>query len=382
MALLAGPSSAASNELPVLPDGARLEATQFDRLPGWAGDDLGPAFDAFLTSCRALAAQEPSQRVGTPPSAALKSVCEQALLRAAPQSAAEIRTFFESAFVPYRVVPESGSGFLTAYYEPEVEGSLSPSRSFPVPLLARPADLVTFAPGEPRPPGIDEGLAAARRLPDGRFVPFADRAAIEDGALAAERLELVWLKDAVDLFMVHVQGSTRVRLPDGQVLRFTYAGRNGHPYTSIGKVIVSEGHMDLETMTLAKLTGWLRENKLAARRIMRLNRSYIFFARNDALPASSGPIGGSGVPLTPHRSIAIDRTIWSYGLPFFLDTTLPEPGGGERAVRRLMIAQDTGTAIVGPARADYFMGSGDEAGVRAGLVRHPMDFVVLWPVTR
>ena len=381
MALLAGSSSISANELPVLA-GATLEPLTFESLPGWPDDDLRPAFAALLKSCLAISSDVPAQRSGMPTPPSLKGACEHAQAHVPADRLADIRQFFQSFFVPFKVSLDAGEGFLTAYYEPEVEGSLSPSRAFPVPLLGRPADLVTFSQGEPRPAGIDDSLAAARRLPDGSFVPFPDRAAIEDGALEGEGLALVWLKDSVDLFMVHVQGSTRVRLPDGKILRFTYAGRNGHPYTSIGKVIVGEGHMDLEMMTLARLTGWLRENKLAARRIMRLNRSYIFFARNDSLPASSGPIGGSGVALTPHRSIAVDRTIWPYGLPFFLETKLPQLEGGERMLRQLMIAQDTGTAIVGPARADYFMGSGDEAGIRAGLVRHAMQFTVLWPISR
>ena len=179
-----------------------------------------------------------------------------------------------------------------------------------------------------------------------------------------------------------MQGSARIRLNDGSVMRVAYAGRNGRPYTSIGRVLVQRGEMDLESMTLAKLMGWLKDNPGPAKDLMRQNQSYIFFREADELAPEDGPIGGSGIPLVPGRSLAVDRSLWAYGLPFWLEGELPFSLEKAEPLRRLMIAQDTGSAIVGPARGDFFFGSGEEAGVRAGLLRHTTRFVVLQPKAR
>jgi membrane-bound lytic murein transglycosylase A len=206
-----------------------------------------------------------------------------------------------------------------------------------------------------------------------------ERAAIEDGALGARAKPIVYLREPGEAFIIHVQGSARIRLPDGSVMRVAYAGRNGHPYTSIGKLLVQRGEMDLETMTLERLMGWLRDNPAPAKAIMRQNRSYIFFREATELAFAEGPIGGAGIPLSPGRSLAVDRTLWSYGLPIWLDGTLPHSLERTEPLRRLMVAQDTGSAILGPARGDFFAGSGKEAGTQAGLMRHKVSFVVLRP---
>jgi membrane-bound lytic murein transglycosylase A len=192
----------------------------------------------------------------------------------------------------------------------------------------------------------------------------------------------VYLREPGEAFILHVQGSGRIRLDDGSVMRGAYAGRNGHPYTSIGKLLVQQGAMDLETMTLARLMGWLRDNPEPARALMRRNRSYIFFRDATELAEAEGPIGGAGIPLTPGRSLAVDRTIWPYGLPIWLDGTMPHALDRTEPLRRLMVAQDTGSAIVGPARGDFFAGSGEAAGTRAGLMRHAATFVILEPKAR
>jgi len=377
---LLGGNEAPADSLPLIA-GATLEPVPFDALCGWSDDRLDEAFTAFLASARSLATGcEPLRRAAPVPSTS-QAVAAAALSREIIDPI-EIRHFFERHFRPLRIVPDEGEGFLTAYYEPEAEGSLTADPAYPVPILARPDDLVAFAPGEPRPDGLDPQLAGARLVGEGgeaRYQPYHDRAEIETGALAGRGLEQVWLKDPVEAFLIHVQGSARIRLPDGRATRLVYDGRNGQPYASIGKMLVAEGHMRLEDMTLESLKDWLRAHPQDACRLMRQNRSYIFFRRDDDMPTDQGPIGGAGLALTPHRSLAIDRSIWSYGLPFFLEADLPEPEGGMRPVRRLMIAQDTGSAIVGPARADYYMGSGAEAGRRAGLVRHPVRLTVLWP---
>ncbi|WP_460449865.1 murein transglycosylase A [Alsobacter sp. SYSU BS001988] len=356
------------------PGGSTLRPVDFGALAGWARDDHAAAFATFLRTCRTLTDATPALRPGLAPAPALLDVCQAALAMrdVGPEQA---RLFFETRFQPLEIAPREGQGFLTGYYEPEVEGSLTPSPDFPTPVLGRPDDLVTIPSGGDRG-GLDPALAAARRTPAG-LEPYADRAAIQDGALAGRGLELLYLRDDVELFLAQVQGSARVRLPDGSVLRMVYAGRNGHPYASIGRIIVSEGRMTLEEMSLERLKAWLRQNPAEARRIMRMNRSYVFFAIGQGMDPAAGPIGAASVPLTPGRSIAVDRGLWSYGLPFWIDADLTSAAAS--AWSRLMIAQDTGSAILGPARADIFFGSGAEAGTQAGLVRHPGRFVVLEP---
>ena len=374
LAFFAGPAVAE----PLAVGNAALRPLAFQDLGGWAADDHGAALETFRKTCRAIAEDRPALRTAVPPSDGLRRACIAALGPTGPElgDGVSAQRFFEEAFTPFEVVPPSGRGFLTGYFEPEYEGSLTPSESFPVPLLAHPDDLVTVAQGEALP-GLD-GLQAGRRTAAG-YEPYPDRAAIEDGALGALAKPVVYLRDAVDAFIVHVQGSARIRLPDGRTVRVAYAGRNGYPFTAPGRVIVERGHVPLPEMNLERLTAWLRANPEEGREIMRLNRSYIFFRLADELSPGDGPIGGAGVPLTAGRSLAVDRALWSYGLPVWLEGEIPGPEGTSEPLARLMTAQDTGTAIVGPARGDFFVGSGAQAGSRAGRMRHPVRFVVLLP---
>jgi membrane-bound lytic murein transglycosylase A len=360
------------------PGGSHLQRIGFGDIAGWAQDDHAAAFVAFLATCRALADGTPATRPGQPAGPDLLAICRSALELGPGIGPGGARAFFESRFQPWRVSVAGGEGFLTGYYEPELEGSRVRTDAFPVPVLGRPDDLLTFRPGE-TPPDLPQDVSGALRLADGRLAPYPDRAAIEDGALDGRGLVRVWLRDRIELFFAQVQGSARLRLPGGEVIRLAYAGRNGRPYTSIGKVVVSEGHMPLDTMTLAGLKGWLRQHPDEARRIMRLNASYVFFEPAPLGDAAAGPVGAAAVPLTPLRSIAVDRTLWPYGLPIWIEAELPTIGGGREHLARLFVAQDTGSAILGPARADIFFGSGPEAGERAGLVRHPGRFTVLLP---
>jgi membrane-bound lytic murein transglycosylase A len=358
----------------------RLEPARFESLAGWADDDHGAAFAIFRRSCRSAAERAPPLRPAREAGPELAAVCRAVLALPESPTRAAARGFFKTHFRPHRVLPPAGRGFLTGYFEPEYEGSLAPSATFGTPLLARPDDLVTIAQGD-RLPGVEPGLQAARQR-DGRFEPYPDRAAIEDGALGERAKAVIYVGDAVDAFVIHVQGSARIRLADGRTVRVAYAGRNGRPYASIGRILVERGHISLAEMSLERLTAWLRAHPEEGRAVMRQNRSYIFFRLADELGPDDGPIGGAGIPLTPGRSLAVDRTIWSYGLPFWIEGELPLPGGGSEPLHRLMIAQDTGSAIVGPARGDFFSGSGAEAGTRAGLLRHPASFAVLLPQAR
>jgi len=364
---------------PAREDKARLEPLPFAAIPGWEEDDHAAAFRAFLRSCRALVSSAAELRPAQAPQDDLLRICSEAL-KTPDLGKATARCFFETHFQPVAVMPSSGSGFLTGYYEPEFQGSRTPDATYRVPLLDRPDDLVTIPQGETLP-GLEQNLQAARRTGKG-YEPYPDRAAIEEGALGPLAKPIVYLREPGEAFIIHVQGSARIRLADGSVMRVAYAGRNGHPYTSIGRILVQRGEMDLETMTLARLLGWLKDNPEPAKALMRENRSYIFFREASELAPEDGPIGGAGIPLVPGRSLAVDRSLWAYGLPFWLDGQLPLALDKTEPLRRLMIAQDTGSAIVGPARGDFFFGSGEEAGRRAGLLRHPVRFVVLQPKPR
>ena len=360
-------------------DQARLDPLPFADLAGWEADDHAAAFQVFLRSCRALDADAAPLRPAKEPQGDLLAACREAL-KTPGLDKAGARRFFETHFQPFAVTPPSGSGFLTGYYEPEFQGSRRPDATYRVPLLDRPEDLVTIPQGETLP-GLEKGLQAARRTRDG-YEPYPDRAAIEDGALGKLARPIVYLREPGEAFIIHVQGSARIRLADGSVMRVAYAGRNGRPYTSIGRLLVQQGEMDLETMTLEKLMGWLKDHPEPAKALMRQNLSYIFFREASELAPGDGPVGGAGTPLVPGRSLAVDRSLWAYGLPVWLDGQLPLALDRAEPLRRLMIAQDTGSAIVGPARGDFFFGSGEEAGRRAGLLRHPVRFVVLQPKPR
>lgn len=357
---------------------AILEPVAVADLPGFPGPDPAAALDAFRRVC---AAAPPA----TAPAAGLVGSVEdlKAACRAADTVAPEqAGLFFAKSFVAYRVVrqasaaePERRQGFLTGYFEPELEGAREPGPGFAAPVLARPDDLVSLNPGETRP-GLEPGLRAARAVGAG-FEPYPDRAAIEDGALGAREKPLLWLRDTVDLLVLQVQGSGRVRLDDGSAVRVLYDGRNGRPYTAVAKLIVQEGHLPLEGLTLARWTAWLRANPDTARRLIRANASYIFFRLAEIADPILGPPGAAGVPMMPGRSIAVDATLWRYGLPFWLEGRLPGAGDGERG--RLVVAADTGSAILGPARGDLYVGTGTEAGIRAGNLRDAVGFVVLLP---
>lgn len=381
--LLLTPMSAAGPMTGPAISGLEAVPLAFADLEGWAADDHAAAFGAFRRSCAAPDPGSARPAQAAPPG--LAAICAAALTFPARPAAAEARAFFERHFRPVRLDPkEAKPGFLTGYFEPELPASRMPHPDYPAPLLARPDDLVTLSPEAASPPGLD-GLSGARRRTDGTLVPYPDRAAIENGALGEAARAVAYLRDPVDAFMVHVQGSARLRLAGGEVLRVAFAGRNGHPYTSVGRLVVEAGHLTREEATADRLYAWLKAHPGPARDLMRRNRSYIFFRVLDGHDPALGPIGGAGVPLTPGRSLAVDRGVWSYGLPFWIAADLGEVAGGVESLRahpvwRLVITQDTGSAIVGPLRGDLFVGSGEAAGMAAGRIRHPARLVVLWPV--
>lgn len=367
--LLSAPAAASA---PAEVGGARLQPVAIADLPGFPGPDPAGALAAFRRVC-AAPMPAPPQRAGAAGNVAdLIAACAKAL-SVPPEGAAD---FFRTSFAAYRIVrPDGKPGFLTGYFEPELAGSPTPMPGFTTPILARPDDLVSLGPGETRP-GLDPALRTARAT-GGGFSAYPERAAIEDGALGEKARPILWLRDSVDLLVLQVQGSGRIRLPDGRVVRALYDGRNGRAYTAVAKLIVQEGHLPLEGLTLARWTGWLRDHPEEARRLIRRNESYIFFKLAEVDRPELGPPGAANAPLSPGIGLAVDGTLWRYGLPFWLEGRLPGAVPGERG--RLTIAADTGSAIVGPARGDLFVGSGAAAGVAAGNLRDAVGFVVLLP---
>lgn len=356
------------------PAGVTLVPWQFAEIAGWAIADHRAALSAFREVCAATAADRHIAGLA----AALVGPCTAARRFGPQPDKAAARRFFEAEFHPVEVVPPGGRAFFTGYFEPEIPGALRRTERFAAPLLARPADLVTLTPPAVLP-GAAVALTAARRLSDGTLAPFPDRAAIETGALGESARALAWV-EPIDAFFVQVQGAGCVRLSDGRVVSLAFAGRNGWPYTSIARVLVERGDMTRAEATAAALRAWLVAHPKAAPALMRENRSYIFFRKDSARAARSGPLGAAHAPLHPRVSIAVDHHAWPYGLPVWVDAMLPlGQGGALRSFRRLTIASDTGSAIVGPARADIFFGSGAAAGSIAGLVKHYGQFFALLP---
>ncbi|MBX3584086.1 MAG: murein transglycosylase A [Rhizobiaceae bacterium] len=348
----------------------------FADLDGWLEDDHLEAYRAFRRS--AFQALERPYRTGS------LGVAFESFRQAYRDSretlaanAASARAFFEEHFVPALVIPEStGRGFITGFYEPVVDASPVPTDTFVVPLLARPADLVDVDDTN-RPAGMDPYLAFGR-VKGPSLTEYHDRQAIEQGALADEGLEIAWLESRIDAFFIHVQGAARLNMTDGSARRVTYAAKSGQRFTGIGKVLADLGEIPLERVTMQSIRAWLASHPERHDEILWKNRSYIFFREAMVDDPTLGPVAAAKVPLTPGRSLAVDRLLHTFGTPFFIHAPSLNAFGGQ-GFRRLMIAQDTGSAIVGPARGDLFVGSGDEAGEIAGVVRNAADFYALLP---
>jgi len=370
-------AAAAPDDAPlVLPD-SQLEPVTWSDLEGWAADDHMAAFAAYRTSCQPfLNVRHPHDE--RPIYQALWEVCRRAA-RVKPADAAAARAFFEDNFRPVRIARlGEQEGFLTGYFEPVVEGSRFPNPEFHVPLYRRPRDLeaVGHKPGGDNFP--NKGVVVGRRNEKNEIVPYYDRGAIEEGALDGQKLEICWLRDPFEALSIQIQGSARVILEDGTPLRINYDAHNGHPYTAVGRVLIDRNLVPREEMSMQRIREWMAANPEEAPKLRATNRSYVFF-RITGLSNDGEPVGAQGVPLKPGRSIAVDK-IHVYGTPFYIDASLPIASARPTTpFRRLMIAQDTGSAIVGPARADLYWGAGDDAGRIAGRIRHPGRFVMLLP---
>lgn len=336
----------------------------YGAVPGWPEDNLSEAWEALRRTCSALSGQ---------PSWA--SACQDAQ-GIEPGDGPAIRRFFESRFVPHRVSAADGKqeGMLTGYYEPLLKGSRTKDERFPVPVYGVPDDLITVDLASIVPDS--RNLRLKGRLAGKRLIPYWSRADIDAGRAPLGGRELLWVDDPVELFFLQVQGSGRVQLPTGEVVRLGYADQNGHPYRSIGRVLVERGQLPVERASMQGIKAWARDNADRLPALLNENPSYVFFRE---LPAGSGgPLGSLGVPLTPGRSIAIDPSVIPLGAPVFISSVWP---GSGQPLRRLVLAQDTGGAIKGAVRADFFWGFGPEAGEGAGRMRQPLQMWVLLPAT-
>ena len=357
-------------------EGMSVFPIPFDDIPGWRGERHSAVLPAFLRSCSQLRDQPPDKAMGQLAVMGKISqwvaICEDAeIIR--PGNDTEAQYFFESRFVAYRVSHKKGNrGLITGYYEPVLRGSWAANAQFRHPLYSLPKDLVSAKLG-----GFDDkwqGKKIFGRITGKQLVPYYSRSEIENGALQGRRLEILWVDSAVDAFFLHIQGSGKVILPDDTHVRIGYAGSNGQRYTSIGRELVALGAMPLEAVTMPSIRAWMEAQPVAANALMHKNKSYIFFRVLDG----KGPIGAQGVALTPGRSLAVDRKFWPLGVPVWMDTT--EPGvKPEKALRRLGVAQDTGSAIQGAVRADYFWGHGQAAGQKAGIMKQQGMLYMLLP---
>jgi len=305
-------------------------------------------------------------------------VCARAV-KSGPLTREAARQFFETNFLPIRIRKLGDTaGFLTGYYEPIVDGSRFPTREFTVPLYRRPPDLLAAGTTHPGGPFPNNGRAF-RRNSKGELVPYYDRGEIEDGALDGRHLEICWLRSATEALFIQIQGSARVRLEDGTMLRLNYDAHNGYPYVPVGRALIDRNIIPREEMSMQRIREWMQANPDEAKNVRRQNRSVVFF-RIVGLNEDGEALGAQGIPLSAGRSIAVDKALHVYGTPFFIEADLPLVGPRPSTpFRRTMIAQDTGSAIVGPARADLYFGAGEQAGQIAGRVRQAGRFALLLP---
>jgi membrane-bound lytic murein transglycosylase A len=357
--------------------GSQLEPLKWSELSGWASDDHLAAFAAYQAGCRA-ARRRPRTDDHAQISGALGNVCRKAL-SLQPQNSDAARAFFEQNFQPVRIARlGEGGGLVTGYYEPIVAGSRFPSPEFSVPIYRRPRDLVADGYKQGSTAFPNKGGRIGRRTEGNDLVPYHDRAAIEAGALDGQKLEICWIKDPLDLVAIQIEGSARVILEDGTPLRISYDSHNGYSYNSIERALVERNLMSRQEISRERIRAWMVAHPEEAAKVRAVNRAYMFF-RITGLTNDGEPVGAQGVPLTPGRSIAVDR-VHEYGTPFFIEGNLPiESAKPAAPLGRLTIAQDTGSAIVGPARADLYLGAGDEAGRIAGRIKHRGRFSMLVP---
>lgn len=346
----------------VPPPVVQFTPSKWAMLPDWSTIDLTPSWAALMQSCRALKAKPQWQ-----------AVCAGAEQVDKTDGAAQ-RAFYEEKLAPYQVFNPDGSeqGTITGYYEPLLKGSRTRSERFQFPLYAAPADMLEIDLTDAYPQL--KGMRLRGRLQGKRVVPYFKRAEIDAGSAGLDGRELFWVENAVELFFLQIQGSGRIELPDGKVAKVGYAEQNGYPYVSIGRKLVEMGELKLEEASMQSIKAWGEKHPEKLTALLELNPSYVFFRE---LPENlSAPLGALGVPLTNEYSIAVDPRAIPLGSPVFLSTTQPD---STTPLNRLMLAQDTGGAIKGAVRADFFWGFGPAAGMLAGRMKQQGRMWVLFP---
>ncbi len=366
---------------PVLPPSLRLDTIAFVELDGWAQTDPRGALRAFLRSCAVLAAKSDDAPLGGVNYAGTagewRQACDAAALVSTDDSETA-RRFFESEFVPYRVEQGSAVGLFTGYYEPQLRGSRTRHAAYQTPLYGVPGDLMNVDLGLFR-----ENLRGQRivgKVADGQLIPYPDRAEIEGVGLSTAA-PIFFVDDPIDAFFLQIQGSGRVVLDDGTVVRAAYAAQNGRPYTAIGAILIQRGELTREAVSMQSIRAWLLEHPAEAQQLMHANASYVFFAEQPIGDPLLGAAGAQGVPLTPEASLAVDLTVHALGVPVWLETTAPDPDTAkpDRPFHRLLVMQDTGGAIRGPVRGDVYWGYSPDAGSVAGRMRSAGRMTVFLP---
>lgn len=348
----------------------QLKAVVFTDMPGWQRDPQDGALSAFKRSCPKLLSGKTVEVGGRAVSPSdWRPVCRAANDLSSKGNA---KTFFERWFVPYLVSADGNTdGLFTGYFEAELRGSRTRSAANHVPLFGLPPDLVSV-----NLANFDKSLHGRHivgRVADGKLLPYHRRGAIQRGALGGSAPVVAWVDDEIDAFLLHVQGSGRIILDDGSVLRVGFAGHNGHGYVSIGRALIEAGELSPDKASWRGIRGWIAQHPAKAEALLARNPRYIFFREI----SGAGPISAQGVALTPRRSLAVDPKYIPFGAPLWLDTVWP--GGGERPLRRLMIAQDAGNAIKGPIRGDFFWGYGKDALAEAGRMKSRGRYYILLP---
>ncbi|PCJ99033.1 MAG: murein transglycosylase [Zetaproteobacteria bacterium] len=368
------PEVIAPSPLPAPPKLILTQST-FSDLPAWGADDLQTFIPAFKRSCARIVKRASDTTFGVLKQAGTYGDWQAACLafdQVSTSDSPALRDFFEANFTPYQVsADENPIGLFTGYYEASLKGSRTRKAPYTIPLHKRPDDLVMVQLGDFRPEL--KGNRIAGRVKNGRLKPYENRAQIVAGDWPHDEGVLLWVDNAVDAFFVQIQGSGLVQMDDGSVMRIGYAGQNGHPYYAIGRELIKIGALSKENVSMQTIRVWLEENPTRADEIMNSNKSYVFFREI----MGDGPLGAEGVALTGGRSLAVDRTLMSYGVPIWVD--LEKPVEEANPIRRLMIAQDTGGAITGPVRGDVFWGYGPIAEDMAGKMISSGRYWVLLP---
>jgi membrane-bound lytic murein transglycosylase A len=352
-----------------------LDEVSFKKIPGWVADNHSEALVAFLKSCGSLKSSSLKIKLGEERVSIDTGDWQTACTAGAnvkKGSKIESQYFFETHFTPYLVTNNSEpTGMFTGYYEPELQGSWQPSSKYQYPIYGRPKDLVSIDLGTFRSELLGTQLAGRRYK--NKIIPYHTRAEINGGALKGKQLELLWVDSAIEAFFLHSQGSGQIIFSDGSSVRIGFVGRNGQRYTPIGRELVARKVLNPEQVSLQSIQAWLIANPLAGLKLMEKNKAFIFFR----ILKEKGPVGAQGVVLTPGRSLAVDRKYLPLGLPIWLVTT--QPGKTNKPLRRLVISQDTGSAIKGPVRGDLFIGHGFKAGRIAGQMKQLGKYYLLLP---